>query len=474
MNVHTTDLTIVGAGPVGLMCAHLARHCGLRAIVLDRNSGPLAVGRADALNARTLQLLAIAGLFDEVYPLGKPCNTSSIWSEGRFVSRNSSWWESLEGCFHRHFLMLGQAHLERILDDTCRTGGVDVRRNAEVVDVEVLEDGCRTTLADGQIVVSPYVIGADGSRSMVRDRFRIPFEPVRPEITWAVLDGVISTDFPKVPEIIVFQNETADVSWIPREGHLDRFYVRMDRQDFTLDEVIARIERAVSPHALSFREIVWFSRFSVKEAVAERFCVGGRVFLAGDACHVHSVNGGQGLNTGLGDAFNLVWKLHQVLRDQASPELLDTYESERRPVALSVVASSGELVRATKFSDGGTHGRDYLAILEKRAGNVTGMGVRHGEGGLAGTRVFDFLVRDGEMEQRLYQVLDYARPTLLCFGALPPDLEPSPAWQILEFHEGPGQGKWWASDHPYAGKVVLVRPDGDIAWIRSRDGDVPG
>lgn len=460
MTPHETDLTIVGAGPVGLMGAHLARLCGLRAVVLDRSEGPLAVGRADALNARTLQLLAVAGLFDALYPLGKPCNTSSVWADGRFVSRQSAWWDALEGCLHKHFLMLGQAHLERLLDARCREAGAEVWRRAEVVDVAEAGDGCLTTLADGRVIRSRFVIGADGGRSLVRQRCGIPFEVERPAITWSVVDAVLDTDFPKVPEIIVFQADTADVAWIPREGDLDRFYVRTDADEVTLDEVVARINRAMRPHTVSFREVVWHSRFTVKEAVAERFRHGGRIFLAGDACHIHSVNGGQGLNTGLADAFNLVWKLHLVLRGFAPEALLQTYEAERKPVALSVIATSGALVRATRDSATGTHADDYVRLVAQRAGNVTGMGIRYGPEGLAGTRLFDMpLWRDGQAH-RLYPLLDYARFTLLSFGPSLAGLSLPPWVQGLEVHAEERPGAWWTPDSPYAGQVLLVRPDG--------------
>jgi 2-polyprenyl-6-methoxyphenol hydroxylase-like FAD-dependent oxidoreductase len=472
MTAFDADLTIVGAGPVGLMCAYLAHRCGLRATVIDRSTGPLAVGRADALNARTLQLLELAGLFAELHPLGKPCNTSSVWADGRFVSRRSAWWEALEGCFHKHFLMLGQAHLERLLDRRCREAGVEVRRACEVADVQLEADGCLTTLADGTRLRSAYVVGADGGRSLVRKRFGIPFAVVRPEITWAVVDGVIETDFPKVPEIIVFQAETADVAWIPREGELDRFYVRMDTTDFTFEEVLAKINHAMRPHTVAFREVEWCSQFSVKEAVADRFSVGGRVFLAGDACHVHSVNGGQGLNTGLADAFNLVWKFAMVQRGHAPATLLDTYEAERRPVALSVVESSGALVRATRTSATGTHGEDYVDLVAQRAGNVTGMGIRYAGEGLAGTRLFDMPVwRDG-VGERLYSLLGCSRFTLLVFGPPVPGLSPPPWVQVITLPADARPGCWWTSDPHHAGQAVLVRPDGYIAWARPLTGDV--
>lgn len=452
MKPYDADVVIVGAGPVGLMCAYLGQRCGLRTIVLDRSTQPLQVGRADALNARTLQLLEIPGLFPELYPQGKICNTSSVWANGGFVSRQSTWWEALEGCFHKHFLMLGQSHVEQLLDKKLQEIGASVRRRAEVTRVEWDADGCRTTLTTGESLRSRFVIGADGSRSLVREQLQIPFAITRPQIVWAVLDGVIETDFPKVPEIIVFQTDTSDVAWIPREGDIDRFYIRMDTKEFTPEQAIARINRAMQPHTMRFQKISWFSHFSVKESVAESFSRGDRVFLAGDAAHIHSVNGGMGLNTGLGDAFNLMWKLHQVVKWGASTELLRTYEEERKPVALSIVETSGALVRSTKYSEEGTHAEDYVDIVERRAGNITGMGIRYGKEGLVGTRLFDFRLSDGE---RIYSRLDYSRFTLLLFGDCETDTPTSSQLQVIRVP--PAEGI------PYADQALWVRPDGYIA-----------
>lgn len=451
-----TDIVIVGGGPVGLMCAYLGHLNGLTSIVLDKTAEPLQVGRADALNARTLQLMEVAGLFDELYPLGKACNTSSVWADGKFLSRQSSWWDDLEGCMHKHFLMLGQSYIEQLLDKKLKEAGVKVRRLSQVVDVQASDDGCQTTLSNGETLHSRYVIGADGSRSLVRELNRIPFEIVRPEIVWAVIDGVIETDFPKVPEIIVFQAETSDVAWIPREGKIDRFYIRMDTHDFSFEDALAKINRAMHPHILKFKEIEWSSKFSVKESVAEKFSVNDRIFLAGDACHIHSVNGGQGLNTGLADAFNLMWKLSQVIKSGASTKLLQTYEKERKPVAMSVVQSSGELVRSTKYSDTGTHAQDYVRIVEKRAGNITGMGIRYGEAGLVGSRLFDFEIQQDEEKTRIYSLLDYTKFTLLIFGERPRDLNPPDFINVVQIK--PEENKI----DQYAGQALLVRPDAYI------------
>jgi 2-polyprenyl-6-methoxyphenol hydroxylase-like FAD-dependent oxidoreductase len=470
MSPQVVDIVIIGAGPVGLTCAYLARLCGLQTRVVDKSDGPLEVGRADALNARTLQLLEVANLFGELYPQGRTCDTSSVWSDGKFISRQSSWWEELEGCLHKHFLMLGQSYVENLLDGRLRTIGSAVTRSTSVENIEIVGNTCLTTLSNGERIQSSYVIGADGSRSFVRDHFKVPFEIVRPQIVWAAIDGIIETDFPKVPEIIVFQAETSDVAWIPREGNLDRFYVRMDAKDFTFEEVMEKINRAMRPHSLTFREIAWYSQFSVKESVAEKFFVQDRIFLAGDACHIHSVNGGQGLNTGLADAFNLIWKIKMVLKFGVSTEFLRSYESERKPVALSVIGTSGELVRSTKYSQTGTHAKDYVKIVQKHAGNITGMGIRYGEQGLPGSRLFDFEIYQDAAKTRLYSLLDYNQFTLVIFGDGHVDLDLPEFVRVLRIHPKKREKGCWAENSPYKNQAVLVRPDSYIASSTPLDG----
>lgn len=469
MSGRVADVVIAGAGPVGLMCAYLGQRCGMRTVVVDKSDGPLEVGRADALNARTLQFLELVDLFDALYPLGKACNTSSVWSKGRFISRRTAWWDELEGCFHKHFLMLGQPFVEKLLDEKLEQEGAPVQRGTQVEDVQLVDGGCLTRLSTGETIRSDYVIGADGSRSFVREHFSIPFQITRPQIIWAVIDGIIDTDFPKVPEIINFQAETSDVAWIPREGDIDRFYVRMDTKDFCIDDAMAKINRALQPHTLSFTEVVWFSQFSVKESVAEKFSVDERVFLAGDACHIHSVNGGQGLNTGLADAFNLMWKLNMVMNHDAPASLLRTYEEEREPVALSVVETSGELVRATKYSETGTHAQDYVEIVRRRAGNVTGMGIRYGVEGLSGQRLHDFEVFEGGSETRIYSLLDYSSFTLLVFSENEVDVVAPEFVHVVPIFPRKRQvGRWTTSGH-YTDQAILVRPDSYIASSAALD-----
>jgi 2-polyprenyl-6-methoxyphenol hydroxylase-like FAD-dependent oxidoreductase len=469
MNTQITDVVIVGAGPVGLMCAYLGQLCGLRTIIIDKSPGPLEIGRADALNARTLQLLELVNLFDELYPLGKQCNTSSVWSNGRFISRESTWWNELQGCLHKHFLMLGQSFVEKLLDEKLKETGAGVKRSTSVENIELIEEGCLTSLSNGESIQSRYVIGADGSRSFVRECFHVPFKVIRPQLIWAVIDGIIHTDFPKVPEIIAFQTDTSDVAWIPREGEIDRFYVRMDVKNFSVQEAIAKINHALRPHTLTFKKIVWFSQFSVKESVAEKFSVQDRIFLAGDACHIHSVNGGQGLNTGLADAFNLMWKLNMVMNFGASTELLQSYEVERRSVAISVIETSGELVRSTKYSENGTHAQDYVKIVKRRAGNITGMGIRYGDHGLRGSRLFDFEMYNANVKTRIYSLLDYTQFTLLIFGDDEVVLHLPEFIKMIHIYPRKSQRGYWTHSAPYTNLAILVRPDSYIELLASLD-----
>lgn len=452
----TVDILVVGAGPVGLMCAYLGHLCGLKTMVVDKSDGPLQVGRADALNARTLQLLEVVNLFDELYPLGLPCNTSSVFAQGEFISRQSSWWNELEGCIHKHFLMLGQAHVEKLLDEKIQESSSRLQRSTSVDNIRLVDNGCETTLSNGETITSRYVIGADGSRSFVRNHFEIPFQVIKPQMVWAVIDGVLDTNFPKAPEIINFQTETSDVAWIPREGNIDRFYVRMDTKDFTIEEATQKIQSAVKPYELSFKEVIWFSQFSVKESVAEKFFVHDRIFLAGDASHIHSVNGGQGLNTGLADAFNLIWKINMVINHGASTELLQSYEDERLPVARSVVETSGELVRSTKFSNTGNHALDYVKNVQKRAGNITGMGIRYGIEGLVGQRLYDMELLNKE---RLYSHLDYSKFSLLVFGEVELGCELPDHVKLIRIQT--------TKDSCYQNQAILVRPDSYIEAVAS-------
>lgn len=243
----------------------------------------------------------------------------------------------------------------------------------------------------------------------------------------------------------------------------------MDTKNFRLEEAIDKINIAIKPHRLILKRIVWFSQFSVKESVAEKFFIHERIFLAGDACHIHSVNGGQGLNTGLADAFNLMWKLNSVMQYGASRKLLQSYEDERRPVAQNVIATAGELVRSTKYSQKGTHAQDYVNIVQRRAGNITGMGIRYGRHGLPGSRLFDLEIFKGQVKTRLYSLLNYTQFTLFIFADSEIKLHSSEFVNVMQIYSSMNQAKYWTNHRQYSNQAILVRPDSYIKSAASLD-----
>lgn len=268
--------------------------------------------------------------------------------------------------------MIGQPAIEALLSSHL-TG--KVRYGERVVSISEDSNAVSVTTDKGSVVTAKYAIGADGARSTIRQALSIPFTGTKPNMVWAVMDVFIETDFPQCPEIITFElNGKSRVSWIPRERGLARFYVMLDDGgEVTLERALASLKEHLAPHSMDFREVEWYSTFDVKERIAASFfSSGGRVVLAGDAAHVHSVNGGQGLNTGIADAFALAWRLALVLRSEQldagkARDVLGSYDLERRTIAEDVIDVAAKLVRATAQDAKG-----YVSTIEKKAGYITG------------------------------------------------------------------------------------------------------
>ncbi|KAI1396940.1 FAD binding domain-containing protein [Hypoxylon fuscum] len=424
------DLAIVGGGPTGLLSALLASRLGLSVRVIDAKPGPLEVGRADALNARTQQYLEVVGILDELLPLGIKCNTSSTFSEGDFKSRQSHWWTSLQHCHRPNFLMIGQSVVEQVLTSQL---DVPVYYQEKVISISETEEYVTLSTDSGRKVRSKYAIAADGARSTVRRMLDISFTGTKPEMVWAVLDTFIDTDFPVCPEIITFQlRGQSRVSWIPREGGMARFYVLLDGE-ITQKRTEDSIREHMAPHRVDFVKTEWFSTFDVKERIASTFVSNqgtGRIILAGDAAHVHSVNGGQGLNTGIADAFALSWRVVTAIKNagltpDAALKLIQSYDTERRIVAQEVIDVAAALVRDTANT-----AKQYVSTIEKNAGYITGMGVSYNgvgsklitesEQGIwkAGQRCPDIWLTNARTNEtmRIYSMVQYGRYLVLSIG----------------------------------------------------------
>ncbi|KAM0324903.1 hypothetical protein ACHAQA_007869 [Verticillium albo-atrum] len=496
------DLVIVGGGPSGLLTGYLCEQLGVKVCILDAKPAPLALGRADALNARTQQYLEVVGILDELLPEGITCNTSSTFADGEFKSRQSHWWTSLKHTHRKNFLMLGQPLVEKALSTRLNSS---VIYNETVTSIVESDDDVLVQTSGGRLIRSRYAVGADGARSTVRTALDINFTGTKPGMTWAVLDTFIDTDFPVCSEIVTFQlNQESRVAWIPRERDLARFYVLLDG-DITEERAKESIKAHMAPHRVDFVWTEWFSTFEVKERIASTFVSKeglGRVILAGDAAHVHSVNGGQGLNTGIADAFGLAWRLAYVLTNKAvgraaAQDLIRSYDTERRIVAQGVIDVAATLVRETVRT-----AQSYVSAIERNAGYITGMGVSYDGIGsalvhdssvgtwTAGHRCPDVYVMPAlDVEaKRLYSLLSYGKHLILLVGkpaarvggapdkavsrdvartfrVLPRGVDPETSAE-----DSPDVEVFWANwVRPTDSYVVIVRPDMYIGFAGEGD-----
>jgi 2-polyprenyl-6-methoxyphenol hydroxylase-like FAD-dependent oxidoreductase len=363
MDRDRSDVLIVGAGPTGLALALWLTKMGVRARILDKTTAPGATSRALAVQARTLELYRQLDLADEVVKRGHKTPAVNLWVKGRNVARVP--FEDVGvGVTPFPFLhIFPQDEHERLLIERLQDLGIAVERGVELLGFE--DNGAfvaaRVRGSDGRenICEAAYIAGCDGARSTVRK--------------------VIGVDFPggTYQQIFYVADVEAEGPAIDGELHVD-----LDEADFLAVFPLAgagrarligtvRDERADHPETLKFedvsgravenmkvqvRRLNWFSTYRVHHRVAERFRK-GRAFLLGDAAHIHSPAGGQGMNTGIGDAINLAWKLAAVLAARGPDSLLDSYEIERIGFARRLVATTD---RAFSFATAEGAVADFL------------------------------------------------------------------------------------------------------------------
>ena len=335
-----TDVLIVGAGPTGLMLANQLARRGVRPLIIDRHSGPAEQTRAMAVHARTLEIYANMGLADEALKHGAQGTGANMWSNGRWSARIPLG-DIGRGLSPFPFvLMLGQDDNERILGDNLARLGLSVQWSTELVSMEQRADRADVVLRqpDGthRQLSASWVAGCDGSHSSVRQICGIGFPGEPYEHTFFVADTEAIGPM-KPGELNVYLWRDGFHLFFPMRGK-NRWRVIgilpekfRAKDDVTFENLVSSIRQEAGT-ALDFKSCSWFSTYRIHHRAAERFR-DRRCFLLGDAAHVHSPMGGQGMNTGLQDAYNLAWKLALVVEGRADPALLDTYEQDRIPVA---------------------------------------------------------------------------------------------------------------------------------------------
>ncbi|MER6381976.1 FAD-dependent monooxygenase [Streptomyces sp. NPDC001250] len=452
---------VVGSGPTGLLLAGDLAAAGVPVTVLEKRPHKISnLSRAFVLHARTLEQLDARGLADDLEAVGRPLDRLRLF--GRLGIDLSA----LPSRFN-HLLVLPQYEVEKVLERRAVEAGVDFRYETEVAGLTQDADGV-TIEARGpegrtESLRAAYVVGADGMRSAVRDAIGLPF-PGRSVIRSVVLADVRLAEKP--PTLLTVDAVGDAFAFLAPFG--DGYYRvigwlrgRDVPDDAPLDLAeVKEITRLALGRDFGMHDARWLSRFHSDERQAPAYRV-GRVFLAGDAAHVHTPAGGQGMNTGLQDAANLSWKLAAVATGHADPSLLDTYQAERHPVGRAVLRSSGGIVRLAMAKRPWTlAARAALTAFlnavgparRKVAAQVTGIGYRypapHGAHRLTGTRVPDVALAG---VGRLYEALRGGRFVLIT--PEPYETGPARAGRLTVAH--------WASARR---TTVLVRPDGYAAW----------
>ncbi|WBL76558.1 FAD-dependent monooxygenase [Bradyrhizobium xenonodulans] len=469
-NAAMTDQSVViaGGGPTGLMlAAELALANVDVALVERRANQELVETRAGGLHARTIEILDQRGVADR------------FLREGQIAQLAGFAWTRLDisdlPTRHPYGLALRQNHIERILAGWVEELAVPVHRSSEVTGFAQDETGVDVTLSGGETLRANYLVGCDGGRSLVRKAAGIDFAGFEPTLSNLMAEVEMRDEpvFGLRHDALGFhglsKTESGRVLVVVTEATLAREGAP------TLHDLSDALV-AVYGTDFGVQNSAWISRFTdaARQAVSYRR---GRVLLAGDAAHIHHSVGGQGLNTGVQDAVNLGWKLAQVVKGVSPESLLDTYHSERHPVAARVLRNTmAQIALLRRGDDGLKAARDSVAELlaldaprQRFGAMMSGLDIRYdlGEGhALLGRRMPDLDVMVEGQKLKLFTLLHGARGVLLNFGKAG-SIDVTPWADRIGIVDAACDEAWAlpAIGDVAAPGAVLVRPDGHVAWV---------
>ncbi|MEO7137273.1 MAG: FAD-dependent monooxygenase [Gemmatimonadales bacterium] len=492
---------VVGAGPTGLMLANQLARRGVPARIIDRHAGPAIQTRALGVQARTLEIYSHLGIVQQALQLGKRATGANMWANGQRAARVPLGDIGRDLSPYPFLLILGQDDNERLLGEALRNRGMAIEWNTELVGLTQEADRviARLKQPDGivQDVTTAWVAGCDGARSAVRELNGIAFQGAPYEDVFFVADvGMTGSMVPD--ELNVYLWRKGFHLFFPMRGADHWRLVGIvpealrERDNLTLEDVTPSIRKEAGS-GLTFQGCTWFSTYRIHHRRAERFR-DRRCFLLGDAAHIHSPVGAQGMNTGLQDAYNLGWKLALVVSGGADPALLDSYEAERIPVAqrlLSTTDRAFALVVSNSRAAGLFRTRIVprilaLAMRVERVRRlafltISQIGIRYRDSSLsqnlpglpdAATRAGDRfpwlrlkLSADGAPED-LYGKLDDTRFTLIVIGQpAPPGGVPGlgDLLRVLPVPSDPVNDRELERAHIPRIAFYLLRPDGHVS-----------
>ncbi|WP_258907934.1 rifampin monooxygenase [Actinokineospora sp. UTMC 2448] len=461
------DVVIAGGGPTGMMLACELRLHGVRVVVVEKDPTPGTFVRSLGLHVRSIEVMDQRGLLQRFlehgtrHPLG-----------GFFAAIAKPAPEDLDTA-HPYVLAIPQPTTDRLLTDRATELGAELQRGRELVGLSQDDDGVTVELADGGQLRARYLVGCDGGRSTVRKLLGVAF-PGEPSRVDTLLGEMEVTTPPETLAAIVAEvRETQKRFGVGPigDGTVHRVVVPAaavadDRATPPTMDEFRRQLRAVAGTDFGAHSPRWLSRFGDATRLAERYRV-GRVLLAGDAAHIHPPVGGQGLNLGIQDAANLGWKLAAQIAGWAPEGLLDTYHSERHPVAADVLDNTRAQMQLLSPEPGPQAVRRLLSELmdlpevnRRLTEKITATAIRYdlGDGHpLLGTRLRDVPLKRG----RLYELMHRGRGLLLDQTAT----LSTAGWSDRVDHVVDASEEL---DAP----AVLLRPDGHVAWIGEDQDDL--
>ena len=471
-------VVIAGGGPTGLMLAGELALAGVDVAIVERRASQDLPGtRAGGLHARTIEVFDQRGIADRFLSEGQVAQVAGFASVRLDISDFPT--------RHPYGLGLWQNHIERILAGWVGELAVPIAYGTEVTGFAQDDTGVDVELSDGRSLRAQYLVGCDGGRSLIRKAAGIEFPGWDPTTSSLIAEVEMAEE----PELGIRRTPSGmhalgKVEYEIKDGEVvykpgGTVGVMLTESQVGTSEPTLRdlSEGLIAVYGTDYgiHSPTFISRFTdaTRQAAAYRE---GRVLLAGDAAHVHSPVGGQGLNTGVQDAVNLGWKLAQVVHGTAPESLLDTYHAERHPVAARVLRDTMAQVALTRPDDRIEAVRDTVSELlsmdEPRtrfAARMSGLDIHYdlGEGHpLLGRRMpdLDLVTADGPL--RVFTLLHAARPVLLNLGE-PGDFDVTPWADRVQLIDAGYDGAW---ELPALGAVtaptaVLIRPDGYVAWV---------
>ena len=513
---------IVGAGPTGMTAAMELLRFGVPVRIVDKLLEPSTTSRALAVQARTLELFEQRGLIQEMLQIGNPAKAATIYGNGKCLGKVHL--GEIKSRYN-YILLISQGETERILREQLDRQGVAIERGTEMINFSQLESsqlglngGVKAVLRNRERALeeleAAYLISAEGAHSTVRHTLNLQFQGKSRRQSYALADLHLDGDLPD-DELSIFTAAHGFLGVFPMGNRHFRFIATdPEKHEQTDDDpTLAELQTlydADSHIPVRLRDLTWSSRFRINSRMLNTLRE-HRIFFGGDAAHVHSPAGGQGMNTGIQDMIDLSWKLAMVWQGKATPELLNTYEEERLPIIRSIVSKTEAATDALN-SDSPivhqliTHIAPVLLstqfVQQLSTGLISEVAANYRESSLshthqahgtlrAGDRLpdLDVLVWDSNVseetqprEEQLYKLLDPSHFTLLLVGD-PKTSALSPIWNEhltrwqhilrtkriaaaptqpeakVQFHQDFGSGQ----------SFVLVRPDSYLGFVGNQD-----